>query len=88
MSAFAHDAGSDDSNNVLGRSSIAIRQDKIDSGIDVYSEQQLLHMGSILADEGFGSFDRCMMVLRSLRGDIEKARKLLSSITFTEIQIA
>lgn len=54
----------------------------------MYSEQQLLHMGSILADEGFGSFDRSMMVLRALRGDIENARKLLSSITFAEIQVA
>jgi len=45
-------------------------------------------MGSILADEGFGSFDRCMMMLRSLRGDIENSRKLLSSLTFAEVQIA
>lgn len=42
--------------------------------MDVYNEQQLLSMGSILADEGFGSFDRCMIMLRVLRGDIENAR--------------
>ena len=65
-----------------------MRQEQIERGIDVYSEQQLLNMGSILADEGFGSFDRCMMVLRTLRGDIENSRKLLSSLTFAEMQIS
>ena len=46
----------------------------IQKGIDVYSEQELFNMGSILCDEGYGSFDRCMLVLRVLRGDIERAR--------------
>ena len=42
-------------------------------------------MGSVIADEGYGSFDRCMLALRALRGDIEKTRKILSKITFTEV---
>jgi hypothetical protein len=55
---------------------------QISAGVDVYSEQQLLHMASILSDEGMGTFDRCMMTLRTLRGDIEQARKILSEIIF------
>ena len=45
-------------------------------------------MASILCDEGYGSFDRCMLVLRAFRGDIERARKILSQITFSEAQLA
>lgn len=44
-------------------------------------------MGSIAADEGFGSFDRCMLLLRTLRGDIDKARKILSRIMVAESQL-
>ena len=51
VSAFAQDNNSDDMN---GRSSLDRSMDQIGRGIDVYSEQQLLHMGSILADEGYG----------------------------------
>ena len=60
----------------------------INSGRDVYTDEQLLNMGSIVADQGYGSFDRCMLVLRTLRGDIEKARVVLSQITFAEAQAA
>jgi len=56
-------------------------------GKDVYNEQQLLNMGSILCDEGYGSFDRCMLTLRALRGDIERARKTLTQITFAEAEV-
>ena len=45
-------------------------------------------MASILCDEGYGSFDRCMLVLRAFRGDIKMARKILSQITFSEAQLA
>ena len=44
-------------------------------------------MGSILCDEGYGSFDRCMLTLRALRGDIERARKTLTQITFAEAEV-
>lgn len=47
-------------------------------GLDVYSEPQLLNMGSILLDEGYGDFERCMSVIRVLRGDIVRAREILS----------
>ena len=60
---------------------------QINAGVDVYSEQQLLNMASILSDEGMGSFDRCMMTLRTLRGDIEQARKILSEIIFAVAQV-
>ena len=60
----------------------------INSGRDVYTDEQLLNMGSIVADQGYGSFDRCMLVLRTLGGDIEKARVVLSQITFAEAQAA
>ena len=56
----------------------------IRQGVDVYSDGQLFNMASILCDEGYGSFDRCMLVLRTLRGDIVRARKILSQLTFTE----
>jgi hypothetical protein len=52
------------------------------AGNDVYNEEQLFSMASILMDEGMGSFDRCMMTLRALRGDIQKARSILSEIMF------
>ena len=41
-------------------------------------------MASVLSDEGYGSYDRCLMVLRALRGDIDYARKTLTEITFSE----
>jgi len=44
-------------------------------------------MASILSDEGMGSFDRCMMTLRTLRGDIDHARKILSEIIFAIAQV-
>jgi len=59
---------------------------QISQGKDVYTEQQLLGMASVLSDEGFGNYDRCLMVLRALRGDIDYARKTLSQITFSEAQ--
>ena len=56
---------------------------QIKSGKDVYNEQQLMNMASILFDEGLGSFDRCMLTLRALRGDIDQARQILREIMFT-----
>lgn len=43
-------------------------------------------MGSILCDEGYGSFDRCMLTLRVHRGDIDRARATLTQITFAEAE--
>jgi len=43
-------------------------------------------MASILLDEGFGSFDRCYNLIRCLRGDIKKARDVLSQLIFQESQ--
>lgn len=44
-------------------------------------------MASILLDEGYGSFERCSMVVRGLRGDMDKARSLLSKIIISEDQL-
>ena len=42
------------------------------------NDEQLLGMGSILFDEGFGTFDRCYNMVRVLRGDLKRARDYLS----------
>ena len=59
----------------------------VNKGIDVYTEPQLLNMGSILLDEGYGDFERCMSVIRVLRGDIVRAREILSQLTFSEAKL-
>jgi len=41
-------------------------------------------MGSILLDEGYGSFERCTMAIRTVDGDMEMARSILSKIVFSE----
>jgi len=41
-------------------------------------------MASILLDEGYGSFERCSMAIRCLRGDMEKAREILSKLIICE----
>jgi hypothetical protein len=41
-------------------------------------------MASILVDEGFGSFERCMNSIRILRGDISRAKEVLSNLIMTE----
>ena len=60
---------------------------KIRAGVDIYSDQQMLKMASMLADECLGSFDRCNMVLQALRGDIDQARKLLSKLIFASSEL-
>ena len=44
-------------------------------------------MGSVLLDEGYGDFERCMSVIRVLRGDIVRAREILSQLTFSEAKL-
>jgi hypothetical protein len=44
-------------------------------------------MASILLDEGFGSFDRCSMLIRCLRGDMVKAREVLSKLIISEASL-
>lgn len=44
-------------------------------------------MASILADEGYGSFERCSIVVRALRGDMEKTRSLLSKLIISESEL-
>ena len=59
----------------------------VNKGVDIYTEPQLLNMGSILLDEGYGDFERCMSVIRVLRGDIVRAREILSQLTFSEAKL-
>jgi hypothetical protein len=40
-------------------------------------------MGSILYDEGLGSFERCCAVVRVVQGDMEEARSILSKLIIT-----
>jgi hypothetical protein len=49
-----------------------------------FSDDQLLTMASILFDEGYGTFERCSMIIKVLRGDMEKARNLLSKLIIEE----
>lgn len=44
------------------------------------NDEKLLGMASILLDEGYGTFDRCYGLIRCLRGDLNKARKILSEM--------
>lgn len=50
------------------------------------SDEQLLGMASLMFDEGFGSFDRCYGLIRVLKGDLRKARDILSQLIFYECQ--
>ena len=45
-------------------------------------DEKQLGIASILVDEGYGQFERCYNASRCLRGDIKKARELLSNIIF------
>jgi hypothetical protein len=44
-------------------------------------------MASVLFDEGFGVFERCSKVVRMLRGDIARAKEILSNLMITEAQL-
>ena len=59
----------------------------VKNGKDVFNEPQLLNMGSVLLDEGYGDFERCMSVVRVLRGDIVRAREILSQLTYSEAKL-
>lgn len=43
-------------------------------------------MASIMVDEGFGSFERCYSLIRTLRGNLERAKEILSQLIFYECQ--
>ena len=48
------------------------------------SEPQLLEAASNLMDEGFGTFERCLLASKMLNGDLTKARDVLSNLMITE----
>jgi len=41
-------------------------------------------MGSILVDEGYGSFERCCMIIRTVKGVMVAAKDVLSKLMITE----
>lgn len=41
-------------------------------------------MASILVDEGFGEFERCSLIVRALRGEMDLCRSILSKIIICE----
>jgi hypothetical protein len=55
--------------------------------VSEFSDEQYLSMGSILVDEGYGSFDRCCMVIRTVKGQMLAARDVLSKLMITEAQL-
>ena len=66
-----------------------VGQEKSQESDDVETESiepQLLNQASLLCDEGYGTFDRCLMASKALGSDIEKAKVVLSAITFAEGQ--
>jgi hypothetical protein len=44
-------------------------------------------MACILHDEGYGLFERCLMVVRALRGDMDPAREMLSKLTIRDYEL-
>lgn len=44
-------------------------------------------MASILMDEGFGSLDRTYNAVKILRGDIARAKEILSNLMIAEAQL-
>ncbi len=78
---------SDNSNSSITYSSkISIRKSSLDDDFSKFnlSDEQLLGMASLLFDEGFGSFDRCYGLIRVLKGDLKKAKDILSQLIFYE----
>jgi len=71
-------------------SHISVRKSSLDTEEDFtkynLTDEQLLGMASLLFDEGFGSFDRCYGLVRALRGDMKKAKEILSQLIFYECQ--
>ena len=53
---------------------------EISQGNDIYNEDELIRMASLLEEEQYGSFDRCLNLIRALRGDILCARDILSEL--------
>ena len=56
----------------------SLRQSSLKYSTTEYSDEQMLGMASILMDEGYGNFERCYQLVRTVRGNMEKARDILS----------
>ena len=47
-------------------------------------EDKICFEASSLSDQGFGDFNRCYMILKNSKGDVEKAKAVLSKLIFRE----
>ena len=73
MSAF-EELGVGDATDLLRRS----------ERCESFNDDQLMTMASILVDEGFGEFERCSLIVRALRGEMDLCRSILSKIIICE----
>eukprot|EP00347_Sterkiella_histriomuscorum_P004328 403360863 len=83
----SQDSKDENCDSQLQYSRVSLRKSSIDD-FTLYNlnDEQLLGMASLLFDEGYGSFDRCYGLIRVLRGDLKKARDILSQLIFYECQ--
>jgi len=49
-------------------------------------DNQLYQMASSLMDEGYGTFDRCIQVVKACKGDIYGSKQVLSKLIFKEFK--
>lgn len=60
-----------------------------DSSLPLKSERDEEYMYGIaseLNEEGYGNFNRCLIMLKACKGDVDEAKKALSNLVFEEFQ--
>ena len=75
---------SNESSNSFKSARSNLSESEIKQSQTTYSEQQLYAMASMLFDEGYGQYERCLKLIRCVGGNINTARVLLSEIIFNE----
>jgi len=60
---------------------------QVEGQAEVPDEGLLFSVSSTLADEGFGTFDRCLMAARTMDGDMEKSKQVLSNLIISEASL-
>jgi len=54
-----------------------IKQESLD-------ESTLFELASRMVDDGYGTFERCLQILKASKGNVEEAQKALSGIMFSQ----
>ena len=72
--------------NVNESSAVVNRSNSFLKKSVLLDEDNLYQTASALADEGYGSFDRCLIVAKACKGDIAEAKKVLSKLIFKEFK--